>query len=122
MSFKSVSFSIPTKFLVNRLYLQATLCTYYTYLPENELTQLKTKLRNVWHKYKVKVPYKYQHIIANLTNNTTIKVLKQEWEKSVVIMDSSKYKEKCRDNKMPICQSYGWSTEMYRDQNPKMCT
>ena len=65
------------------------------HIPENELTQLKSKLRNVCHKCKIKVPYKYQHIIANLTNNKTIKVLKQDKRRCVVIMDSSKYTEKC---------------------------
>ena len=66
------------------------------HIPENELTQLKSKLRNVCHKdNKIKVLYKYQHIIANLTNNKTIKVLKQDKRRGVVIMDSSKYTEKC---------------------------
>ena len=65
------------------------------HIPENELTQLKSKLRNVCHKCKIKVPYKYQHIIANLTNNKTIKVLKQDNGRGVVIMDSSKCMEKC---------------------------
>ena len=61
---------------------------------QNELTQLKSKLRNVCHKYnKMKVSYKYQHVVANLTNSKTIKFLKQY--KGVVIMYSSKYTEKC---------------------------
>ena len=38
--------------------------------------------------------YKYQHIVANLTNNKTIKVLKQDKERCVAIMDSTKYTEK----------------------------
>ena len=63
--------------------------------PENELMQLKSKLRNVCHKYKIKVPYKYQHIIANLINNKTIKVLKQNKGRGVGIMDNYKYKGKC---------------------------
>ena len=61
---------------------------------QNELPQLKSKLRNVFHKYnKMKVPYKYQHVVANITNSKTIKFLKQD--KGVVIMYSSKYTEKC---------------------------
>ena len=60
------------------------------------MTQLKSKLRNVCYKFnKIKVSYKYQHIIANLTNNKTIKVLKQDKGRGEVIMDSSKYTEKC---------------------------
>ena len=48
-------------------------------VPENELTQLKSKLPNVCHKYnKIKIPKKYQHIITNLTINKTIKALKQD--------------------------------------------
>ena len=36
---------------------------------EKEFTQLKSKLRYVCHKCnKIKVPYKYQHIVANLAN------------------------------------------------------
>ena len=63
--------------------------------PENKLTQLKSKLRNVCHKYsKIKVPYNYQHMIDNLTNNETIEVLKQDKGRGVVIMDSSKYEGK----------------------------
>ena len=57
--------------------------------------QLKRKLQNVCHNYsKIKVMYKYQHIVANLTNNKTIKVLKQDKERCVAIMDSTKYTEK----------------------------
>ena len=60
------------------------------------MTQLKSKLRNVCHKFnKIKVSYKYQRIIANLTNNKTVKVLKQDKGRGEVIMDSSKYTEKC---------------------------
>ena len=43
----------------------------------------------------IQVPCKYQNIIANVKNNRTIKVLKQDKGKGVVIMDSSKYTEKC---------------------------
>ena len=34
-------------------------------------------------------------MIANLTNNETINVLKEEKWRGIVIMDSSKYTEKC---------------------------
>ena len=67
-----------------------------SHIPENELAQLKSKLRNKCHKYNNnKNSYKYQHIIANLPNNKTIKVLKQDNGRGVVIMDSSKCMEKC---------------------------
>ena len=65
-------------------------------IPDNELRQLKSKLWNVCHKcIKIKVPYKSNHIIANLTNNKTINALKEEKGRGIVIMDSSKYTEKC---------------------------
>ena len=35
-----------------------------------------------------KVPCKYQHIVPNLTNTKTIKVLKQDKGRGVVIMDN----------------------------------
>ena len=57
-----------------------------SHIPENELTQLKSKVRNVCHKCnKIKAPYNYQHIIANLTNNKTIKILKQDKGRGVVL-------------------------------------
>ena len=43
------------------------------HIPENELTQSKTTLQNVCHMYNnIIVPYKYKHVIADLTNNKTI--------------------------------------------------
>ena len=66
------------------------------HIPENKLVQLKSKLQNVCHKYKkIEVPYKHEHIIANLTNNKTIIILKQVNGSGVVIMDSSKCMGKC---------------------------
>ena len=77
------------------LFYQKTLSNI-SHISENEFMQLKSKLQNVWHLHnKRQVPYKYQNIIANLKNNRTVKVLKQDKGKSVAIMDSSKYAEKC---------------------------
>lgn len=60
------------------------------------MTQLKSKLRNLYRKYNnITVQYKYQYIIASFTNYKTIKVLKQVKGRGVVIVYSSKHTEKC---------------------------
>ena len=65
-------------------------------IPKNQLTELKSKLRNACHKYNnIKVPYKYQKIVKALANNKDIRILRPDKGRSVVIMDSSKYIEKC---------------------------
>ena len=62
------------------------------HIPENELTQLKSKLQNVCHKYNnIKIPYKSQHIIANLKNNKAQNVLEQDKGSGVINTDNSKY-------------------------------
>ena len=84
--------------------------------------QLKSNLRNVCQKYKIKVPYKYQDIIYSFINNDTIKVWKQDKGRGVVVTDCSKYAEKCLEI-LEIDQSAkikDESTKMYREQNSKM--
>ena len=39
--------------------------------------------------------YKYQKIVKDLENNKGMRILRQDKRKGVVIMDSSKYIEKC---------------------------
>ena len=65
-------------------------------MPENEISKVKTKLRNTCEKYcHVKVPYKQKKIISNLSNRKDIVVLKVDKGRGVVIMDRSNYAEKC---------------------------
>ena len=65
-------------------------------MPENEISKVKTRLRNACEKYcHVKVPYKQQKIISNLSNRKDIVILKQDKGRGVVIMDQSNYTEKC---------------------------
>ena len=67
-----------------------------SHILDNQLTELKSKLRNVCHKYNnINVPYNYQNIVKYLANNKDIRILIQDKGKGVVIMDSSKYIEKC---------------------------
>ena len=63
---------------------------------ENEISKVKTKLRNTCQKYcHVKVPYKQKKINSNLSNRKDIVILKQDKGRSVVVMDRSNYTEKC---------------------------
>ena len=65
------------------------------HIPHNQSTELKSKLRNACHKYNnIKVSYKYQRIVKDLSNNKGIRILTQDKGRGVVIMDSSKYIEK----------------------------
>ena len=67
-----------------------------THIPDNELTSLKTKLRSTCEKYsKINVPYKYKKVIDNLSKNKNIVILKQDKGSGVVILDTTKYTEKC---------------------------
>ena len=67
-----------------------------THIPDNELTSLKTKLRSTCEKYsKINVPYKYKKVIDNLSKNKNIVILKQDKGRGVVILDTTKYTEKC---------------------------
>ena len=47
-----------------------------SHIPENQLTELKSKLRNAYHKYNnIKVSYKYQKLFKDLANNKGIWIL-----------------------------------------------
>ena len=47
-----------------------------SHIPENQLTELKSKLRNAYRKYNnIKVPYKYQKLFKDLANNKGIWIL-----------------------------------------------
>ena len=63
---------------------------------DTRLKELKSKLRIVCHNYNnIKVPHEYQKIVKNLANNKDISILRQDKGIGLVIMDSSKYIEKC---------------------------
>ena len=50
-----------------------------SHIPENELSRIKTKLRNTCAKYcNVKVPYKYRDIVSKLSKREDIVILKQD--------------------------------------------
>ena len=69
-----------------------------SHIPDDQLAVLKTRIPNTCHKYnRINVPYRYRQIIRNLSNNGKIKVLKQDKDRGVVIMDSSQYMKKCLD-------------------------
>ena len=66
-----------------------------TDIPDNELTLLKTKLRSTYEKNsKINVPYKYK-VIDKLSKNKNIAILKQGKGRGVVILNTTKYTEKC---------------------------
>ena len=69
-----------------------------SHTPDENLTRLKTKLRSTCERYsKIHVPYKYKAIIDSLSKNQNICIMKQDKGRGVVVMDSSKYIEKCLD-------------------------
>ena len=65
-------------------------------LSEDEKGFLKTKLRNTCDKYKnVKIPFKQQTVINTLMKKKEIVIMKQDKGRGVVIMDRTKYIDKC---------------------------
>ena len=67
-----------------------------SHLPENYLSSLKTKLRNTCEKYsKIYVPYKYKKINDQLSGNKDLCILKQDKGRGLVLMDKTKYTNKC---------------------------
>ena len=67
-----------------------------SHILENQLTELNSKLGSACHKYNnINVPYNYQKIVKDLASNRDMRILRQDKGRGVVIMDSSKYIEKC---------------------------
>ena len=67
-----------------------------SHIPENELSRIKTKLRNTCEKYwNVKVPCKYKDIVSKLSKREGLVILKQDKGRGVVLMDRHKYSDKC---------------------------
>ena len=68
----------------------------YFHLNNDVITRLKNKLRHTCDKYsRIKVPYKYRNVITNLRRNKQLVILKQDKGRGVVLLDKTKYVEKC---------------------------
>ena len=60
------------------------------------LARIKTKLRSTCEKYYQVIHYfKYNQVTQNLSKNKEIVILKQDKGRGVVILDCSKYMDKC---------------------------
>ena len=60
------------------------------------ITRLKNKLRHTCDKNnRIKVPYKYRNFINNLRRNKQLAILKQDKRRGAVLLDKTKYIEKC---------------------------
>ena len=67
-----------------------------SHLNNDVITKLKTKLRHACDKYSpIKVAYKYRNVINNLRRNKQVVILKQDKGRQVVLLDKTKYVEKC---------------------------
>ena len=67
-----------------------------THIPENKVGQIKTKLCNTCEKYcHVKVSNYQNKVINNLSEREDIIIMKQHKGRGVVIMDKTKYTDKC---------------------------
>ena len=103
--YKALSFELD--YHIPNQYSQSTIETEFgkfyqknlpnlSHIPDNQLTELKKKILNACHKYNnIIVPYKYQKVVKDLANNKHILIFRQDKGRGVVIMDSSKYMEKC---------------------------
>ena len=57
---------------------------------------MKTKIRRTCKNYsKVKVPYKFQHVIDNFSKNKSIIIMRQEKGRGVTILSHKDCIEKC---------------------------
>ena len=67
-----------------------------SHIPENNLSRFKRKLRNTCEKYsKIHVPYKNKKVIDKLSRNKAFCILKQDTGGGFVLMDRTKYTNKC---------------------------
>ena len=67
------------------------------HLPKSTIkSNIKTKLRRTCENYsKIRVPYKYKQVVNDLAKSNNIDIMKQDKGRGVVIMDKTKYQEKC---------------------------
>ena len=88
---------IPTNINKNAIFTEfeqffQNLLRDISHIPENELSRIKTKLRNTCEKYcNVKVPYKYRDIVSKLSKREDIVISKQDKGRGVLLMDRHKY-------------------------------
>ena len=69
---------------------------YTSNLDKQIRDELKSKMRRTCENYsKVKVPYKFQHVIDNLSKNKNIIIIRQDKGRGVTILDRKNYIEKC---------------------------
>ena len=67
-----------------------------SHIPENDLSCLKIIFRNTYKIYsKIHVPFKYKNVIDQLSRNKDLRILKQGKGRGVVLMDRTKYTNKC---------------------------
>ena len=92
---------IPTKINKDAIFTESeqffqNLLRDISHIPENELSRIKTKLRNTCEKHcNVKVPCKYKDIVSKLSKREDLVILKQDKGRGVVLMDRHKYSVKC---------------------------
>lgn len=68
----------------------------FSHLNSEEISTLKSKLRRTCENYiAVPIKKKYDEVISNLSKNKKIVIMKQDKGKGVVLMDRTKYVEKC---------------------------
>ena len=77
-------------------YFYQNLLNDISHIPEVNVRQAKTKLRDACEKYcRIKIPYKHRKTIENLSKRDDVIILKQDKGRGVVLMDKNKYTEKC---------------------------
>ena len=92
---------IPSKVNCNRIYTEfqqfyQSLLKDISHVPDEDLSRLKTKLRNTCDKYsQIYIPYKCKKIIEQLSDNRNICIMRQDKGRGMVIIDKSKYTTKC---------------------------
>ena len=65
-------------------------------LDQRRQDKLNSKIRRICENYsRIKVPYKYQKIIDNISRNKNFILIKQDKGRGVVILDKRDYIEKC---------------------------
>ena len=77
-------------------YFYQNLLNDVSHIPEVQLSQLKSKLRDACGKYwRIKIPYKHCKTIENLSKRDDVIILKEDKRRGITLMDKNKYTEKC---------------------------
>ena len=77
-------------------YFYQNLLNDISHIPEVQLRQVKTKLRDACEKYcRMKIPFKHRKTIETLSKRDDVITLKQDKGRGVVLMDMNKYTKKC---------------------------